>query len=172
MKHPRARRKALVVEHLGDETLVYDLQSHQAHRLDAIAAAVWRRCDGKASPEDIAAAIAERGARLEPREVEATLVALADAGLLVDVVASRKRGAPVSRRRAAAAVVAGAVTTILAPTVAQAVSTTCLACNKCASAADEGKPCGASPCTTCTCQNGGVECRKIVGGALCIGADC
>jgi hypothetical protein len=44
---PLARSEDLVVEELGDELLVYDLTTDQAHALGAAAARVWRACDGK-----------------------------------------------------------------------------------------------------------------------------
>lgn len=46
---PRARTKGLVISELDDETLVYDLERHEAHCLNQIAALVWKRCDGKTS---------------------------------------------------------------------------------------------------------------------------
>jgi hypothetical protein len=44
---PLARSEDLVVEELGDELLVYDLTTDQAHALGPAAARVWRACDGK-----------------------------------------------------------------------------------------------------------------------------
>src|ERR1041384_185109 len=46
---PKARQEDLVIEALGDETLVYDMRSHKAHCLNRTAALVWSRCDGKAT---------------------------------------------------------------------------------------------------------------------------
>jgi hypothetical protein len=45
----RARSEGLVVEELGDELLVYDLDTDAVHCLTPIAARVWRACDGTAS---------------------------------------------------------------------------------------------------------------------------
>jgi hypothetical protein len=44
---PRSRTDGLVIQELGDETLVYDLERDQAHCLNQTAALVWKRCDGK-----------------------------------------------------------------------------------------------------------------------------
>jgi hypothetical protein len=52
---PLARRDDVVVRDLDGETLVYDLDSHDAHCLNEAAAAVWRRCDGQTTPAEIAA---------------------------------------------------------------------------------------------------------------------
>jgi hypothetical protein len=46
---PLARHDDLVVEHLGDEVLVYDIASERAHCLNATAALVWQNCDGHTS---------------------------------------------------------------------------------------------------------------------------
>jgi len=54
MHHPRMRENGLVVDDLPDEVLVYDLENHQAHCLNRTAALVWRSCDGKSSPLEIA----------------------------------------------------------------------------------------------------------------------
>lgn len=44
---PTARSEGLIVEQLGDELLVYDLETVHGHCLSATAARVWERCDGK-----------------------------------------------------------------------------------------------------------------------------
>ena len=44
---PEARRERLLVEEVGDDLVIYDLQSHRAHRLNRAAALVWRSCDGR-----------------------------------------------------------------------------------------------------------------------------
>ena len=54
MQLPNARRERLLVEELAEETLVYDLDNHKAHSLNATAALVWRHCDGKKSVSDVA----------------------------------------------------------------------------------------------------------------------
>src|SRR5947207_11051235 len=54
MHIPNARRERLIIEELEGETLVYDLDSHKAHSLNASAALVWRHCDGRTTVSDIA----------------------------------------------------------------------------------------------------------------------
>lgn len=51
---PKARVEDLVVQELPEETLVYDLDTNQAHCLNKTAAFVWKYCDGKNSVTDIA----------------------------------------------------------------------------------------------------------------------
>ena len=43
---PQARTTGVVVEHLADEVLVYDLERDRAHCLNQAAARVWEKCDG------------------------------------------------------------------------------------------------------------------------------
>src|SRR3954470_7208751 len=44
---PRARTENLVIRKLHDETLVYDMETDEAHCLNLTAALVWQQCDGK-----------------------------------------------------------------------------------------------------------------------------
>jgi hypothetical protein len=51
---PIARKTELVVQHTGDETLVYDLRTDKASCLNQTSALVWENCDGEKSVGDIA----------------------------------------------------------------------------------------------------------------------
>ena len=80
---PLARRDGLVVKTVGDEVLVYDLERARAHSLDALAAAIWRRCDGRRPVAALAAAVrAETGVPVTAAAVEYGLAALGRARLL------------------------------------------------------------------------------------------
>ena len=131
---PLARNAELVIQELPDETLVYDQQRHHAHCLNRTAAYVWKRCDGKSTCADV-----ERLLREEmsiPAGEEALFLALKqleDANLLAEPVADVAGERPAASRRellktiglaAAAAVCIPLVTSIVAPTPAQAGSTT------------------------------------------------
>jgi hypothetical protein len=50
-----------VVKTVADEGLVYDLETHRAHSVNRIAAAVWRRCDGTRDAAAIAAELQREG---------------------------------------------------------------------------------------------------------------
>jgi hypothetical protein len=50
---PEARKDALLVEELQDETLVYDTKRQKAFCLNRTTAAVWQKCDGNTSTEQI-----------------------------------------------------------------------------------------------------------------------
>ena len=67
---PKVRGSGLLVQELGDELLVYDLERNVAHCLNGIAAAVWAHCDGERTVAEIGPLL---NTDLAPEEVE-TLV--------------------------------------------------------------------------------------------------
>ena len=70
-------------ELLGDETAVYDWAQGQVHALNPTAAAVWRRCDGATSADEIAAAVQrELGIPESDAVVDLTLTEFAGLHLL------------------------------------------------------------------------------------------
>jgi hypothetical protein len=44
---PQARHEKLVVQEIGDETVIYDEQRNHVHRLNQTAAIVWQHCNGQ-----------------------------------------------------------------------------------------------------------------------------
>lgn len=133
---PRARLQGLVVRELGDEVVVYDPTTHRAHCLNAAAASVWRGCDGRTEPREIARRLAlPPGAPETERLVLVALNRLGAAGLLEDAesgfAASRRR--LLGRLGAAAAASLPVVTSLLVPEPAAAA--TCV---------PVGQPCSAS----------------------------
>ena len=78
---PLARSEGLLIEHVGDETVVLDTESKQAHCLSPLAAAVFEGADGTTGVEDLA----ERISSDEPvsvQQVGAALAQLEERGLL------------------------------------------------------------------------------------------
>lgn len=73
---PKARENDLVVETFEREVLVYDTRTHRAHSLSALAAQVWRACDGTRSPQEIASSLG-----LSQDEVAGGLARLDEANL-------------------------------------------------------------------------------------------
>ena len=51
--YPKARSSELVIQTVGNVTLVYDLRSNEAHCLNETAAFVWGKCNGDLSVDDI-----------------------------------------------------------------------------------------------------------------------
>jgi hypothetical protein len=137
--NPRARKAGLVVRKLEDELLVYDLERHRAHCLNRAAAIVFRGCDGRTGVPELAARLRrELGAGADARWVRLAIGRLSKAGLLEDDgVTPVKDGRRPSRRELMrrAGQVAGltlllpTVTSLLAPTPAEAAATCVTNCS-------------------------------------------
>ncbi len=144
---PRAREDALVVREIDDEVLIYDLERHEAHCLNTSAAAVWKACDGKKTPAEIAT---ELRLELDPGiDEDVVWVALAELWKQ-NLLQGEKEPEPgastgdagLSRASllrkvgvGAAALSLPAVTSLVAPTAALAVSN--LAAGACCNASSE-----------------------------------
>lgn len=122
---PRARLDCLSRE-FDSELLVYDPQRNVGHCLNSTAAATWKLCDGNNSPSQISRTLSRQlSVRMDESVVLLALDQLAGAHLLVEPVVPAKR---LSRRVAirrigiAAAIVLPLVTSVVAPTPAQAAS--------------------------------------------------
>jgi len=121
---PQARSDRLIVRQVDGETLLYDLDSHEAHCLNETCAAVWERCDGSSSPTEIARALG-----YDEEVVWLALEQLWRRELLVgDSAPERERA--VSRRRLlkTALVALPLAATVAAPSAATAAS--CLGLNE------------------------------------------
>jgi hypothetical protein len=150
VKHfsPTARKDGLVVEELPDEVLIYDVNRHKAHCLNQTAAIVWKHCNGRTTIPEMTE-ILQKDSEV-PVNDDVTWLALEQlekVHLLLEPVARPARTKGVSRRDAmrkigfAAAVALPLVTSIVAPTPAQAA--TCL---------PPGSPCGSgAECCSGTC---------------------
>jgi len=124
---PVARKEGLVIQELPDEVLVYDLDRDRAHCLNNTAAFVWQRCDGKNTTAQIARTLGQQF----DCAVDEKLVWLALDQLGRNHLLDRQPAPPPSligmNRRAmvralglAAIVAVPVVTSIVAPTPAQA----------------------------------------------------
>ena len=121
----------LIVQDVGDETLVYDRQRDRAHALGPLAAAIWRACDGRTSSREIARKVSTE-ARVDANLVELALKRLARAKLLQRPQAAPGEGTLASRRellKRAAAIGGMAVLSVTVPTPAMALS--CLKAGAC-----------------------------------------
>jgi hypothetical protein len=166
---PLARRDGLVVKTVGDEVLVYDLERARAHSLDALAAALWRQCDGRRPVAALAAAVrAETGVPVTAAAVEYGLAALGRARLLAG-----ERPVPGPTRRQVLARIGTAaaiplVLSITAPTAAQAQSPTCV--SEGGSCPNGDADCCPEPGMACVldlanlvfCPDGGPTCQCLI----------
>jgi hypothetical protein len=130
-KTPRARTNELLIEELENELLVYDLAADRAHRLNATAAAVFRHADGERTIADLVDVLAEEvGAVADEDLVLITLDGLVEAGLVEQYEKRATKDTRTSRRKfiaragavGAAAASLPVVHSIVAPTVAQALT--------------------------------------------------
>lgn len=151
---PQMRKQGLVVDDLPDEVLVYDRNNHQAHCLNRSAALVWRSCDGKSSPSEIARRLtAELDAPFGEGLVLVALNQLENQELLIRAAATPSQFAVLSRRQMvrriglATAIAVPLVTSIVAPTAVQAATCT-----------PSGQPCNVNIlcCSVLGCSPGGI----------------
>lgn len=154
MRLPLARSEALIIEELGDELLVYDVDVKRAHCLAPTAARVWRRCDGLTSWDALASDLA-----LTHEEITRALDELAQCGLLApspvltnDGLSRRELGLKVTKVAAGAAVVP-LILSIAAPAAA-ATTSQVAACRALAPKANTCGACnaGGSPTNCCCCH--------------------
>jgi hypothetical protein len=122
---PEARSEGLLIERVGDELVVYDTTTNEAHALKPLAAGVFEAADGSTSVAGISLAAATSLERdVSVADVQEALVELDRVGLLE----LSESGGGISRRRllqvGGAAAAGVMVTSALVPAFA-AASTTC-----------------------------------------------
>ncbi|HUG54020.1 MAG TPA: PqqD family protein [Vicinamibacteria bacterium] len=119
MPGPRRRRDSILVERLGDETLVYDLERHRAHSLNHTAGLVWSACNGDRDSAAIARHIASDVPGATADLVDVALARLARARLVTGGVIHRRAAL---RRLSLAAGLLPVVSSIVVPEPAQAAT--------------------------------------------------
>lgn len=162
---PLARTNGIVTKEVDGEVLVYDRERDKAHCLNLAAGVLWRLCDGKTSPLDLAKSLERQtGARVNENVIWLGLEHLRRNHLLEESVAwpeqmiTAKR---MSRREAVARIGVGAaiavpiVMSITAPTAAQAGQSCNGRCRPCKTNADCCSGVCSSPTTGC---GGGSKC--------------
>ncbi len=155
MRLPLARSEGLVTEELGNELLVYDLKSDNAHCLSATAGQVWQASDGKTATATIAAQLG-----LETDEVTRAVNELNDCELLVaptlDGLALTRRDLSFKVAKVgAAAATLPLILSIAAPAAAQTQSQIA-ACAALSGASGSCGTCnqGGTPSICCCCHLG------------------
>ena len=154
---PRRREAGIIVRELSDETIVYDLERHRAHCLNASAARVWRLCDGARRVEEITTQLSGELKCDAKGIVKLALDQLGQARLLGHRSTRSASGPRLSRR---AVVRTLSLTTALLPAVVSIlVPTAAMAASPCPDTTCEGA--GATPANNCNgcegngCANGG-----------------
>ena len=147
---PKASKDQLLVKELPNETLVYDESTHKAHCLNQSAALIWKHCDGRTSVAKLAKLLGQE----TKSEASEPTVWLAIHQLRASHLLEQPTAIPginMSRRDVAralgiAAIAVPLVTSIIAPTAAEAAS--CIS---------QSQDCtvGSTPCCAgLTCSNG------------------
>ena len=142
---PLARKAGLVVKEVGGELLIYDLERDQAHCLNDTAALVWKHCDGNNDAASIATVLEEKlNTSINETVIWYALSQLSKDHLLEQPIAAPPVFARMNRRQmiralgVATVVAVPVVTSIVAPTPAQAVSclpsgASCVSSSQCCS---------------------------------------
>lgn len=152
-KMPHARRSGLIVKEAEGEVLIYDLERNKAHCLNDTAAKVWQHCDGETAVAAVCSSLSrELNAPCDEKLVWYALDQFAKDNLLEENIeppafmsGGMNRRQMVRTLGLTAVIALPLVTTILAPTPAQA-----------ATQFPPGSPC-TSPiqCTSGICCNPG-----------------
>jgi len=147
ISRPSAREEGLLIEAVGDETVIYDLESKEAHCLKALAAVVFAHADGTNTTAEIAELASHRiGSPVTDEEVRDAVAQLEQCGLL-DVALVVRDG--LSRREAVVRFASVAGVAVATPLIASVVAPTAQAAG---SQIPTGQCCG-STTTNCTGLN-------------------
>lgn len=128
--YPQARSENLVVQNLPGETLVYDLNSHQAHCLNETAAFVWGQCNGELSVDKMVEAFERRFGSSAGREaIELALSQLNERNLLTEgtfaEITTSDRRQMIKRIGLASAVAVPIIASLVAPQNAFSIASNC-----------------------------------------------
>jgi hypothetical protein len=128
ISRPLARSENLVVESVGDETVIYDTVAHVAHALTPVAAAVFTYADGKNTAAEIAELASYRlGTTVTEADV-VTAIDVLDANSLIDgPVLDVHTG--ISRRTALKTFAAAGAGSMLVMSIATAAAQACITCS-------------------------------------------
>lgn len=127
---PKRRTEELIVRHVDDDVLIYDLKADKAHALNATVGLVYALCDGDRDTAALAGLVAARlGVSVEEATAmtQLALEQLTHRGLLVEPMVRATGQQRISRRQvlrklAATAVAIPAIVTLTAPWPAAALS--------------------------------------------------
>jgi hypothetical protein len=171
---PAARAEGLLIERVGSETVVYDVETKEAHCLKGLAAVLFASADGKTAAEDLAKA-AEKTlgepvsfAQVQEAITELESCALLDTPLVVrDGLSRRDLVRKAGYTGAALTAASPLITSILAPTSAMALNSTIpIGCAGCGKNKDCAPPPGDQDGHCCQ-SNQGKQCNQ----GCCVGHD-
>jgi hypothetical protein len=155
-KMPQARRTGLIIQEVDGEILIYDQNTNKAHCLNQTAAKVWKYCDGETSIAEACQALScDLDTPVDEKLVWYAVDQFSKDNLLEKgieppafIIAGMNRRQMVRTLGLAAVIAVPLVTSIVAPTPAQAA--TCVS---------PGQPCGTSAqCCSGLCTGPGGTC--------------
>lgn len=153
LSFPKAKNIEIVVQELESEMLVYDLGNDKAHHLNETVSLVWKNCDGKTTPKEVAKRLEKQfNTKIEEDFVWLALDELEKANLL-EAKLPKDDFTKLSRRKvlfryAPLAAAIPIVMSLVAPQAAHAQS--CIALNQ---------PCSApAQCCSGTCEGAPGQC--------------
>lgn len=167
----RSNKSELIFQEVGDEVVVYDVKRQRFFALNKTAASVWRLCDGRTSPGDMAVRVARNSdlADDQAREVVGLALEQLSRSRLLE---SQEISAPYStaspRRRELLKALGGmislpVISSLLAPPAAAQFSVPCQGCGPCFP--PNNQACW-SPSRGCYCERNANQCRRS-GGIPC-----
>lgn len=163
ISHPIARSERVVVEAVGDETVIYDLDTNVAHALKPLAAAVYMYADGKNTAAEIAELASYRlTTTVTEADVAEALDQLEASALLATPSLDVHTG--ISRRTALKTFAAAGAGSMLVMSVATSAASACVTCS---SAPSNGN----NTCTQNTLGNAGTGDCKLCTAANQCGSD-
>ncbi len=153
-KMPRARKSGLIVKEVDGEILIYDRERNKAHCLNPTAAKIWKHCDGETTLSDACEALArDLNTPVETSLVEyaveqfsADHLLEADSAMPAFMIPGLNRRQMVRTLGLGALIAVPLVTSILAPTPAQAAT-----CTPSGGACTTSATCCSGLCNTTTC---------------------
>jgi Coenzyme PQQ synthesis protein D (PqqD) len=155
ISHPIARSERVVVEAVGDETVIYDLDTNVAHALKPLAAAVYMYADGKNTAAEIAELATYRLATtVTEADVAEALDQLEASALLATPLLDVHTG--ISRRTALKTFAAAGAGSMLVMSVATSAASACVTCTTVPSSSDScvtgggNGQAGTGDCPLCT----------------------
>lgn len=180
-KLPAARDEGLLIEHVADEVVVYDVEGKEAHCLTALPAVVFTHCDGETDVAQLAAIASEKlGETVTETTVVDVVAQLQARDLLASSRLSTQDGVTRRSMLRKSAVVGGVVTaaplisSVFAPPALAANSATCgrlLCCPCCTGSGFNKDDCCFHEGETVNCQctsaqgNSSKKCKPSGAGA-------
>ncbi len=158
---PKARDEDIVIQEVLDELLIYDKQRHQLYALNPIVAWLWQRLDGQADTQELAGHLSQQFPELAGQAEHllwATLQRLDEKHLLAQRVREQippqlETRRTMLKRMGLALALLPVVTTLAAPSPAQAQTLSPLCTGCFTSQAEAENACGASTVGTCWTNN-------------------